>query len=70
MDFLSKMGLIPNYTKNNIALFNVDCLKLMEEMEERLCGLYRQRPTVQIDKTWLWKEKRGKKILWWDVRNI
>lgn len=36
MDFLSKMGLIPNYTKNNIALFNVNCLKLMEEMEDRL----------------------------------
>ena len=57
MDFLSKMGLVPNYTKNNIALFNVDCLKLMEEMEERLCGLYHQRPTVQIDKTWIWNKK-------------
>ena len=36
MDFLTKMGLVPNYRKNNVALFNVDCLNLMEEMEERL----------------------------------
>ncbi len=36
MDFLTKMGLTPHYTKNNVALFNVDCLKLMEEMEKRL----------------------------------
>lgn len=36
MDFLNEMGLIPNYRKNDVALFNVDCLKLMEEMEERL----------------------------------
>ncbi len=36
MDFLSRMGLYPNYRKDDIALFNVDCLKLMEEMQERL----------------------------------
>ena len=36
MDFLNEMGLIPNYRKKDIALFNVDCLKLMEEMKERL----------------------------------
>lgn len=36
MDFLNEMGLISNYRKNNVALFNVDCLKLMKEMEERL----------------------------------
>lgn len=36
MDFLGKMGLEPNYRKNDVALFNVDCLKLMEEMQERL----------------------------------
>ncbi len=36
MDFLSEMELIPNYRKNDVALFNVDCLKLMEEMQERL----------------------------------
>lgn len=57
MDFLSKMGLVPNYTKNNIALFNVDCLKLMEEMEERLYWFGNIWPTVQIDKTWLWNKK-------------
>lgn len=36
MDFLNGIGLIPNYRKNDVAIFNVDCLKLMEEMKERL----------------------------------
>jgi len=58
MDFLNEMELIPNYRKNDVALFNVDCLKLMEEMEERLCRLYCERPTIQTNKTWLWNKKR------------
>lgn len=36
MDFLNEMGLIPNYRKKDVTLFNVDCQKLMEEMKERL----------------------------------
>ena len=36
MDFLNEIGLVPNYRKNDVAIFNVDCLKLMKEMKERL----------------------------------
>ena len=61
MDFLNEMGLIPNYRKKDIALFNVDCLKLMEEMKERLYWLYCEWPTIQINKKRLWKTERAEK---------
>lgn len=61
MDFLTKMGLIPNYTKNNIALFNVDCLKLMEEMEEGCIDCIVSDPPYKLTKRGYGKPKEGKK---------
>lgn len=70
MDFLNEMGLIPNYRKSNVALFNVDCLKLMEEMEEGCIDCIVSDPPYKLTKRGYGIKKERKKILWWNAGNI
>ncbi len=63
MDFLIDNEIVVDYVKGNVVLFNNDCKKILEKMENECIDLFVSDIPYRISKKGTTKKKEGKKYM-------